>query len=405
MSPKLALDRMLRQLPSARLAVDYWDGDKAFYGDGLPQVRIRVEDAATLARILDNPTEALPEAYVAGTLQVEGDLQHLLRLGHEMDPQMLLPGGWQRLGRWIARRARPNSANGARINVSHHYDMGNDFFKLWLDREMNYSCAYFETPHDDIDTAQRQKLQHICAKLRLTRGQRLLDVGCGWGALAIHAAREHGASVVGITLSAEQMLLAQARVRQLGLDPQVQVRLQDYRALGDEKFDAVASVGMIEHVGRAYLPRYVQAVAHALRRGCVGVFQFISHSLDGDVTPWIGRHIFPGMYLPPLHELAAEMARVGLCITDVENLKPHYAMTLDAWIRRFEENERVIRTMFDERFIRMWAMYLNSASAAFKYGDLNLWQITFTRGAPVRMPLTRRHIYERHERVTQALAA
>ena len=207
-------------------------------------------------------------------------------------------------------------------------------------------------------------------------------------------------------MSEEQRALAQAKTKSLGLDRQIEVRLQDYRQIEGELFDAVASVGMIEHVGRAYLPAYVAAVAHSLRQGGVGVFQLISHSYDGKVTPWISKRVFPGMYLPPLGELATEMARAGLRIADVENLRPHYALTLDAWIARFEKHVAAITTMFDERFVRMWRMYLNSASAAFKLGELNLWQITFTHGYSSNMPLTRNYIYdEQIERAPQARRA
>jgi cyclopropane-fatty-acyl-phospholipid synthase len=221
----------------------------------------------------------------------------------------------------------------------------------------------------------------------------LLDIGCGWGALALHAARQHGVAVLGITLSEEQQRACQAKIAQFRFDDRVEVRLQDYRRLGKELFDRVASVGMMEHVGRSYLPAYMEAVARSLRPNGVGVFQTMGRTHRAEVTPWITKYIFPGMYLPTLAEVATEMARFNLHIVDVENLRPHYAITLDRWIERFENGRDKIAASFDSRFIRMWRMYLNSASAAFKYGDLNLWQITFTKGWTDKMPLTRRYMY------------
>lgn len=393
MNLKANLDCIFRRIPEASFAVRYWDGDAAFYGKDKPEFGVRLKDPAAARRLLGNLLVSVPEAYVAGAIEVDGDLQRLLRVCYRLDPRQLRLTPRQKAGHWLDSLAHRNTLRIARVNVARHYDLGNEFFKLWLDREMNYSCAYFERPDDDLETAQRQKLQHICAKLRLVPGQRVLDIGCGWGALAVHAAREYGASVVGVTLSEEQRALSQDKAKALGLERQVNVRLQDYRHLQGETFDAVASVGMIEHVGRAYLPAYTAAVARSLRPGGVGVFQWISHAQDGRVTPWIGRHVFPGMYLPPLGELATEMARAGLRIADAENLRPHYALTLDAWSERFEKNVPAIRRMFDERFVRRWRLYLNAASAAFKFGDLNLWQVTFTHGYSDEMPLTRRYLY------------
>ncbi|MBI4290510.1 MAG: class I SAM-dependent methyltransferase [Betaproteobacteria bacterium] len=395
MSLKKDIDGILRRIPDASFTIHYWDGDAVSYGQGKSEFVVRLKDSSDARRMLDNLLVRVPEAYVAGSVEVEGDLQRLLRLCYRLDPQLLRLNFLQKLGRSLIGLKQRNSLHGARDNVSRHYDLGNEFFKLWLDREMNYSCAYFEHPNDDLETAQRQKLHHICTKLRLAPGQRVLDIGSGWGALAAHAAREFGARVVGITLSEEQRSLAQAKTKQSGLDGKVEVRLQDYRQIQGEPFDAVASVGMIEHVGRAYVPAYMRAVARSLHPGGYGVFQWISHAYDGRVTPWIARHVFPGMYLPPLDEVAREMVRAGLRITDVENLKPHYAMTLDAWIERFEKNAPTIMRMLDERFVRLWRMYLNSASAAFKFGELNLWQVTFTHGYSSEMPLTRRYLYEK----------
>ena len=393
MSLKSDLDRILQQLRGASFTLQYWDGDLVSYGDTEPEFLVRLTHPAVVRQMLGNLLVGLPEAYVSGQLEIEGDLQRLLRLCYRLDPRVLAGNrlNQARLA-WSALWQR-NSLPRARANVAHHYDLGNEFFSLWLDESMTYSCAYFEQAGDDLETAQRQKLQHLCAKLRLPPGGRLLDIGCGWGALAIHAARQHGAEVVGITLSEEQRALAQTRVQAGGLAGRVDIRLQDYRHLGSETFDRVVSVGMLEHVGRAFLRPYLRAVAQALRPGGTGVLQWISHTHPGPVTPWITKYIFPGMYLPTLDEIASEAARAGLRIVDAENLRPHYALTLDAWIERFEKKADTVKRMFDERFVRMWRMYLNSACAAFRFGQLNLWQMTFTHGFSDEVPLTRRSLY------------
>ena len=379
MSLKRGVDRMFKQIPGASFAVQYWDGETITYGEEKPEFLLRLRDPSSVRRVLRNPFLRLPEAYVSGQVVVEGNLQRLLRLGYALDPRLPRVNPLRKALLYFAALARRNSLRGARENVSHHYDRGED-------------------AADDLDRAQCQKVHHICKKLRLKPGQRLLDIGCGWGALAAHAVREFDVSVLGITLSKEQVARCQSKLRHSGLDGRVEVRLQDYRELETEPFDAVASVGMIEHVGKSYLPAYMAAVARSLRPGGTGVFQLISQTHEKAVAPWISRYIFPGMYLPPLGELATEMARAGLRIIDVKNLRPHYAthyaLTLDAWIERFEKNRETIREMFDDRFVRMWRMYLNAACAAFKYGELNLWQVTFTHGFSDRMPLTRRYLYD-----------
>jgi cyclopropane-fatty-acyl-phospholipid synthase len=397
MTLKHELDRMLRHVRGMNFRVQFWDGDTIAYGAGEGEFLLRLPDLATVKWMLGDVLVRLPDAYVAGQLEVEGDIRGLLRLCYAVDPRVLDVGPLRRAVLAAAAFRQRNSPAGARANVSHHYDLGNAFFSLWLDADMVYSCAYFEHPADDLETAQRQKIEHLCRKLRLEAGHRLLDIGCGWGALAMHAARAYEARIVGITLSEEQRALSQKRIDAAGLGGRVEVRRQDYRELPASVFDRVVSVGMIEHVGQAYIGGYLAAVRRCLRPGGVGVIQTISQSRPGPTTPWITRRIFPGMYLPTLGELAAGMAREDLRVVDVENLKPHYALTLDGWIDRFEKQVDRVRAMFDERFVRMWRMYLHSASAAFRHGGLNLWQITFTHGPSDAIPLTRRHQYREAE--------
>jgi cyclopropane-fatty-acyl-phospholipid synthase len=394
MNFKTAVDRTLRRIGGAGFTIEYWDGERVDYGSGKPRFILLVKSASVARGILRNPLVRLPEAYVDGDIELTGNLLDLLEFCYHSDEAFLNFSAWQRsaAGLWSWRRR--NSTAGARRNVSHHYDLGNEFFAIWLDHQMLYSGAYFKNADDDLDIAQEQKLRHICAKLRLAPGKSLLDIGCGWGALGLHAARYHRVEVTGITLSEAQRTLCNQKAYELALDNQWRVRLQDYRELAGERFDRVVSVGMAEHVGRAFLPAYAAALAHCLRPGGLGVVQTMGKTTRGEVTPWITKYIFPGMYLPTLGEISDHMAAAGLHITDIENLRQHYALTLEKWIERFESNLDHIAKLFDRRFVRMWRAYLNIACAGFKFGDLNLWQISFSRGREANAPLTRDYLYQ-----------
>lgn len=393
MNAKTQADNFLKCIGGASFIIEYWDGERISYGGANPMFTLRVKDSSVVRTVLANLLVGLPDAYIAGQIDIDGDFQGLVRLCYDLDPKHLRLSAAQSLAFELNAMWRRNSLSGAKRNVSHHYDLGNDFFRMWLDEFMVYSCAYFERAEDDLNTAQRQKLRYLCTKLQLEPGHQLLDIGCGWGALARHAASSHGVKVVGITLSEEQRSLCQTYLKESGLEDRVEIRLQDYRQLSDKIFDRVVSVGMMEHIGKSYLASYMETVARCLRPGGCGVFQWISKNKPGEVTPWIRKRIFPGMYLPTLAETASAMAAAGLHISDVENLRAHYAMTLDAWSERFERAAERVQHMYDERFVRMWRMYLNASSVAFKVGELNLWQVTFTNGLSDGTPLTRRYMY------------
>jgi len=366
------------------------------YGSGQPEFTLILKNEEVVAQLFANIGLRLLEAYSNGDIEIEGDLQRFIRFGFLVEsalPRMSIKE--KAMLAVMSIRQRNRLSQSAR-NVSHHYDLGNDFFELWLDRRMIYSCAYFRRPDDDIETAQKQKLEHICAKLRLLPGDRLLDMGCGWGALAIHAARTHSANVVGVTLSQEQQRAAQTRIAELALGNRVEIRLQDYRQVPEDgSFDKIVSVGMFEHVGREHVLDYLSKTARLLKPGGSGVLHTIGRMIEGPVNPWIHKYIFPGLYIPTLGELANGMSKVGLNVVDVENLRMHYGYTLDRWAAAFDKHAEQVRQMFDERFVRMWRMYLHSSAGTFRYGYLNLWQITFTKGLANDFPLTREHIYAR----------
>ena len=362
---------------------------------GSEDLVIRLRDRQTCLRLLANPSLRFGDGYVDGAIEVEGDLGRLMELLLRLTRRDLGPslaGRFLDAARsWVPR----NSPFRARKNASYHYDLGNEFFRLWLGRTMAYSCAYFRDPSDDLDTAQEQKFRHVCEKLRLEPGLTLLDIGCGWGGLAAHAASHYGVDVVGITLSEAQKRGADEMVRASGLASRVSIRLQDYRELApDRPFDRVVSIGMFEHVGRKLIPRYLSETARLLAPGGVGLLHTIGRVRPAPTDAWIAARVFPGAYFPALAEILAPMGERGLHPADIEALGPHYAMTLDRWRLGFERSVPVVTRMYDARFVRMWRLYLAGSAAAFRVGNLTLWQIQFTKGPPLHLPLTRDYLYQ-----------
>jgi cyclopropane-fatty-acyl-phospholipid synthase len=378
------LSWLVRVLAGSPVRLQLWDGTSAACSDQTIGT-VTIHDRATLGRLLLQPALEFGEAYMSGRLTVQGDLVAMLE-------------GVNRsfAGRPFQRGARATvktSRDLARRNV-HHYDLGNDFYQLWLDDEMVYTCAYFERPDATLEAAQRAKLDYVCRKLDLQPGEHVVEAGCGWGALALHMARHYGVTVRAYNLSAAQLAYARARAIREGLDRQVTFIAEDYRSI-DGRCDAFVSVGMLEHVGRAQYETLGEVVDRVLdpEHGR-GLFHFIGRNWPMEFNPWITRRIFPGAYAPALGEVTeAIFERQHLCVTDVENLRLHYALTLDHWLARFEQHASTIATMFDDAFVRMWRLYLSSAQACFKSGDLQLFQVTFGRATDDTRPWTRDALY------------
>ncbi len=384
-------DRACRSLRGGTLAVDFWDGSHATYGAGEPRVRLKIHRAAVVLRLAIDPELAFGEAYMRGELEIEGRLDDLMKIAAANDapaPALVnaLFHGAALFSRW-----KPLSMRRNRRDVSRHYDLGNDFYKLWLDATMTYSCAYFRSPDDDLETAQRQKMSHVLNKLMLQPGESLLDIGCGWGSLVYQAAADFGARALGITLSQQQKEWFDGQGENEG---NAVIELKHYHELARQggRFDKIVSVGMAEHVGRHRLPGYIADVKKLLRPGGLGLLHFISSVKAEPTSPWIVKYIFPGGYIPSLSEVVGQMARHDLVICDVENLGAHYALTLDRWAENFERHTDWVEARYGAEFVRMWRLYLNFSAASFRCEDIYVHQILFCNGKP-HLPLTREHLY------------
>jgi cyclopropane-fatty-acyl-phospholipid synthase len=379
------------------------DGRRITAGDGTGRtIAIRLTDPDLPRRILLNPDLAVGEGYMDGTLLIEDDdLRGFMALA--MRNLGATPGidhvpglWWQRplaLSRRAARRWHQwNPAPRARANVAHHYDLSGALYDLFLDADKQYSCAYFTDTAMTLEEAQRAKKRHIAGKLLIEPGMRVLDIGCGWGGMALTLARDHGARVTGVTLSEEQHKIATRRAREAGLEDRVEFRLTDYRDV-TERFDRVVSVGMFEHVGVPHYGEYFAAVSDRLAEDGIALVHTIGRMRPPGVTsPWIEKYIFPGGYIPALSEMVAPVERQQLYVTDIEIWRLHYAETLRHWHDRFMANIDKARALYDDRFCRMWRYYLVASEMTFRHN----WQCVFQVQLAHRqeaVPLTRDYLY------------
>jgi cyclopropane-fatty-acyl-phospholipid synthase len=369
-----------------------------FEGAPGPAATVRLHDPALHWKLLLKPRRFVPEAYMDGKLTIEEgtlyDFIDLLVLNDNATMSNTLP---MRLGnaagRLVRRVHQYNPVPRARRNVAHHYDLSDQLYELFLDRDRQYSCAYFRSPLDDLDTAQDNKKRHIAAKLLLRPGLKVLDIGSGWGGLALHLAAESGCDVTGLTLSEEQLKVATRRAAAAGLADRVRFYLRDYREETGH-YDRIVSVGMFEHVGVNQYPAFFRKLGEQLAPDGVALLHSIGR-MDGPgaTNPWLRKYIFPGGYSPALSEVVPEVERARLWITDVEILRLHYAETLRAWRRRFEQNRDRIRALYDERFCRMWEMYLIGSELAFRRDGHLVFQMQLAKTVDA-VPLTRDYMVD-----------
>jgi len=345
-----------------------------------PVATVVIRDRRTLFDLLIDPEIGFGDAYADGRIRVEGDLVQLLEAIDEV---------WPTDRSWYARLTsktmdfwQANTLHGSRRNIHSHYDLGNDFYKLWLDREMVYTCAYFPTPEATLEEAQIAKMDHVCRKVRLRPGETVVEAGCGWGALALYMARQYGVSVKAFNISREQILYARERARQEGLHGQVEFIEDDYRNISG-KFDVFMSVGMLEHVGAARYHDFGEVIYRSIGDAGRGLIHFIGRNQEADFSRWIRKRIFPGAYAPALGRALEVLQPRNFSVLDVENLRLHYAKTLEHWLERFEKSQQQISAMYDSRFVRAWRLYLAGSVAGFRAGTLQLFQIVFA-GSRVR---------------------
>ncbi len=412
-------DRIDSLAPGARrVRIRFWDDSEIPSADGDPTVpAVILRSPRALAHAVWRPGEmGIARAWVSGEVEVEGDIEQVLALrtafeGLELGPRelLLLAQTARRLGALrggrppipaaeFRKEGRLHSLGRDRVAIRHHYDVSNEFYRLVLGPSLVYSCAYFADPSESVDVAQERKLELICRKLRLAEGERLLDVGCGWGSLVIHAAREHGVRAVGVTISAAQAELARERVREAGLADRVEIRIADYREVTDGPYDKIASVGMYEHVGRAELGGYFAHVGGLLRPGGL----FLNHGISRVAPhvrrkPWasdatfLSRYVFPDGELSLLGTVVEAAERAGLETRDDESLREHYALTLRAWVRNLAAHrERIVEIAGEDRE-HVWRLYMTGAALAFESGEIGVHQTLFANpGGAHGLPLVRK---------------
>jgi cyclopropane-fatty-acyl-phospholipid synthase len=356
---------------------------------GQPAFTVRVRDRRVLRRLLLNPDLGFGDAYSAGGLEIDGDLVSFLEMTFRSPRR---DGLLQRLFRALTKPRR-NSLAGSRDNIHRHYDLGNDFYRLWLDERLVYTCAYFPTPSATLEEAQLAKMDHVCRKLRLRPGQTVIEAGCGWGALALHMARHYGVTVRAFNISRQQVAYARQRARAEGLDHRVEFVEDDYRTITGT-CDAFASVGMLEHVGPDHYRRLGAVIRRCLKPTGLGLIHSIGRNRPAPTNAWLERRIFPGSYMPSLRELLDVLEPWNFSVLDVENLRLHYALTLRHWLDRFEKAADRVRAMFDEPFVRTWRLYLASSVAGFSTGHVQLFQVVFAHGGSNQVPWTRADLYD-----------
>ncbi|WEV36305.1 cyclopropane-fatty-acyl-phospholipid synthase family protein [Lactobacillus sp. ESL0677] len=371
------------------IKVTYWDGKSEIYGNGNPDIEIIFNEKIPVTAISRNASLALGEAYMDKKIEVKGSLQKLICGAYESSGSFLRSNKFRKF-----LPEQKHTEEQSEKDVQSHYDIGNDFYELWLDPTLTYSCAYFTGDNqDNLEQAQIAKIHHILNKLHPEKGKTLLDIGCGWGTLMLTAAKEYGLKVTGVTLSEEQYKLVQKKIFDQNLQDVAEVKLEDYRELGDKQWDYITSVGMFEHVGKENLAQYFSDVAKYLKKDGVALIHGITRQQGGATNAWLNKYIFPGGYVPGLTENIEHIIASDMQIDDIEILRRHYQRTLEIWDKNFNQHRDQIQKLMGERFTRMWDLYLQACAASFESGNIDVIQYLITKGPSGKnLPLTRNYM-------------
>ena len=385
--------RLAKVVGHPPIAFTLWDGVDAYAPSDAAAIvgRLIFRDRGALISSISSPELGFGDAYSAGRIDIDGDLVQVLSAAYRSMTEGDPTGGKRTL---FGRLPRPqvNTRSASRKNIHHHYDLGNAFYRLWLDENMVYTCAYYSDQEASLEQAQIAKMDHVCRKVQLRSGMQVVEAGCGWGSLAMHMAEHYGVRVKAYNISHQQIVYARERAKARGLADRVEFIEDDYRNIAG-KFDAFVSVGMLEHVGKDNYMTLGDVIYRSLERGGLGIIHSVGRSRTAPPNAWLEQRIFPGSYPPSLRDMMDIFEPHDFSIVDIENLRLHYARTLMEWLERFEVHVDEIARMYDEPFVRAWRLYLGGCAAAFLASTIQLFQVVFAHSDDNRIPMTREHMY------------
>ncbi len=388
---KWVLRKFLDTIGNPPIMVTLWDGSSFCSSDSEPVGRILIHDRKSFLNVLLCPNLKFGDGYTAGSIDVDGDFIECLKALIQAVPRKADMGIVGRIQGFFPNTSA-NSLSGSRDNIHRHYDIGNDFYKLWLDNEMVYTCAYYTSDAATLESAQLAKMDHVCRKLRLKPGEQVAEAGCGWGALARHMVRHYGVKVRAFNISHEQVRYARECAKAEGLDSRIEYVEDDYRNITGQ-YDAFVSVGMLEHVGRENYVTLGRVIDRCLKENGRGLIHSVGCNSQEPISEWVERRIFPGSYVPTLCQMTEIFEPFSFSVLDVENLRLHYARTLRDWLDRFDAAGDKVKQMYDASFVRAWRLYLGGCSASFSSGNLQLFQLLFSREHSNDVPWTRDYLY------------
>jgi cyclopropane-fatty-acyl-phospholipid synthase len=388
------MQKLLQYMGNPPLCIELWDGTK-IRSAGFNEAgnTLKLSNRKVLWRLLLNPGLNFGDDFSAGLIELDGDLVDFLQKVYLAQSPAHRSSLLERYAIYRPSRLKHNSLSKSKQNIHHHYDLGNDFYRLWLDEDMVYTCAYFPDADMSLEAAQKAKLDLVCKKLRLQPGETVVEAGCGWGSLALHMARHYGVKVRAFNISHEQIKYANERAARENLSDLIEYVEDDYRNITGD-YDVFVSVGMMEHVGRSNYKAFGEVIDTVLKKNGRGLIHSISQNEPRPVSAWLEQRIFPGGYTPTLREMCEMLEPLDCVVVDVENLRMHYAKTVEHWLRRFEDHVEEITAMYDEAFVRAWRLYLSGCIANFVTNSLQLYQILFTRVWQPDVPWTRAYLYQ-----------